>query len=503
LERTDNLKVLDARFGPIHQGKNVVRIQVENRTGQDQAFVVHIQTRSPEYGRGGIGWGTAFVDTIPAGKTRECRFVFCIQGPIIDTTSVRLRYYSPGPAAGFDADQWYKTNPWNRRFEERTYLGRELPRQEASPRPSSPATASQRAAIFAAFKTIQSYINDGEYDDAWKSFTKDHQDAGFNQRFALFEESTKEARGPNRFGWLRKEFLELQPESVAAGDGVLVLTAVRDREKWTIDFVQQEGQWKIDWIAGYTPRLFRTANWEDEVLPKMEKRGAAHFDIYYLKDSTAARDIDRLASQKDKGFEQICQFLEQTSSTRIRLVLFEDGRTKQQATGHQGAGWAYGNTIVEVYNEKEKLDPYHETTHILMSALGRPPALLNEGFAVYMSERLGAPALQSLSGGRATIYQRAGELKNKGEWIELRELLGYTEIGSPKSRPTIAYPEAASFVKFLIDTHGKDKFLQAYKALRNSSEANVRAENITKLEDLYGQPLQTLQQRWEAALAES
>jgi hypothetical protein len=264
-----------------------------------------------------------------------------------------------------------------------------------------------------------------------------------------------------------------------------------------IHFVQEGGQWKI-----YEGQM-DTSNWEDRVLPKMEKRSATHFDVYYFKDSAAAREIDRIAKQKDSGFEQICQFLGKDSDVRIRLVLFEDGQTKQQVTGHQGGGWAYGHTIVEIYNEKEKQDPYHETTHILMGPFGGPPALFNEGFAVYMSERLGTRAMEGFGGGQATIHQRAKALKDKGEWIELRELLGYTEIGPAQSRPQIAYPEAASFVKFLIDTCGKDKFLQAYRTLRNSSDKGIQQGNVRNLEQICDRTLGTLQQEWEVVITRS
>jgi hypothetical protein len=229
----------------------------------------------------------------------------------------------------------------------------------------------------------------------------------------------------------------------------------------------------------------------------MEKRITKHFDIYYMKDSTAARDIDRIAKEKDKGFQEICTFLDAESDVRIRMVLFEDGRTKHAETGHQGRGWAYGNTIVEVYNEWEQLDPYHETTHVLMRTFGSPPALFNEGFAVYMSERLGAHALDDLSGGKATIYERVRELKSKGEWIELEELITYNEIGSHESRPPVAYAEAASFVKFLIDEYGKDKFLQTYKKLKNSNNKIIHWTNKRTLQKIYGKSLSELKQEWE------
>jgi len=182
------------------------------------------------------------------------------------------------------------------------------------------------------------------------------------------------------------------------------------------------------------------------------------------------------------------------------LILFEDPKLKQRATGHRGTGWAFGKTIVEVYNNEQKLDPYHETTHIIMRTFGNPPALLNEGFAVYMSERLGAPALDNLSGGKSTIYQRVRELKAKGKWIKLEELMTYTEIGSSKSRPPVAYPEAASFVKFLIDTYGKVKFLEAYKTLKNSGDWQVQQQNEARLSRIYGQSLAELEAQWEGAV---
>ncbi|MHC4648105.1 MAG: hypothetical protein ACYTBJ_21810, partial [Planctomycetota bacterium] len=93
------------------------------------------------------------------------------------------------------------------------------------------------------------------------------------------------------------------------------------------------------------------------------------------------------------------------------------------------------------------------------------------------------------------------ELKKKAEWIELEELIAYTEIGSRESRPPVAYAEAASFVKFLIDEYGRDRFLEAYKTLRNSGKKQVHQQNIRELERIYGKSLQELQEDWEKAFS--
>lgn len=50
------LEIVVVRFEPLQQGKNVVHVQVRNTSDRDQMFRIHIYTRSPEYGRGGVGW---------------------------------------------------------------------------------------------------------------------------------------------------------------------------------------------------------------------------------------------------------------------------------------------------------------------------------------------------------------------------------------------------------------------------------------------------------------
>ncbi|MBT4498559.1 MAG: hypothetical protein HOC74_12600 [Gemmatimonadetes bacterium] len=172
---------------------------------------------------------------------------------------------------------------------------------------------------------------------------------------------------------------------------------------------------------------------------------------------------------------------------------------KQQQTGHQGAGWAFGTNIVEVYNDETRLDPYHEMTHVLARALGDPPAILNEGLATYMSERMGEPALNYLGSGDLSLYEGVRELKGRGEWIDLDELLTYTDIGPAWSKPRIAYAEAGAFVKFLVETFGEERFARVYGRLRNSMEEGEQRINREALEEIYGLSLERLRERWYAA----
>lgn len=499
---SSHLKAVDVDFEPIRQGKNVVRVKVQNISSEDQVFRMQIYTRSPDYGEKGVGWGTSFFETVKAGETKSARFVFKIQGPVTDSTYVRLDFHNPGPAEGFDVEQWRQKAEKSKWFKRVTCTSSELDRYEPQSIVRTHASQEKARTVMAKLKQIQEYMRSKKYEQVWQSFTEDYQDAEYQLRVNAFERF-KRAMEPNHpldsaFAWEKEDFLKLRPEDVFDQNGLLCVEAFSDSQIWVVDFVQEDDQWKIDWISGYTPRILLTQKWEERLLAKLEKHRTKHFDIYYFRDSTAEKEIEQIGADKERGFNEICQFLGITSKVHIRLVLFEDGQRKHWETGHQGNGWAFGNTIVEVYNEKTKLDPYHETVHILMRPFGNPPALFNEGFAVYMSERLGASSLKYLSGGEFKIYERVKELKAKNELWELRELIGFTEIGSMKTRPPVAYPQAASFVKFLIETYGKDKFFEAYKTLENGRDSE---QNIERLERICNRSFPELEREWAAVIS--
>jgi len=366
-------------------------------------------------------------------------------------------------------------------------------RIDAMPKKKIPLDpADQEKALRKAFEQWQNSIRDGEYETTWgllaNSLRRSRQLENDFPKFAKEMDSDEHQ--------MRKLFLDLRPESVTSmrmGESA-ILNAAYEGQPWRIFFVAEDGQWKI--------RVFNRGgqdrgDWQERLLPKMRKRITEHFDIFCYKGSTAEKEIDTIAEQREEGFSEICRFLGKDSDLRIRMILFADAATKYSHTGHQGAGWAFGNTVVEIYNEKEKLNPYHETTHILMRSYGTPPALFNEGFAVYMSERLGAHALNAMGGGEASVHERVKELNGKGELIPLEKLLNFTEIGSGETNPPVAYPEAASFVKFLIDKYGKDKFIEAYGTLASSGDKSVQKQNVEALQGIYGKSLDQLRKEWK------
>ncbi len=478
-----NFEVLDIKVDPIREGQNAVRIKVKNTSAQKQVLATYIQTRSSDG-----GWGTTFIDIIKPDQTRWTRHACKLRGSITKDTYIRLQLYNPVPAEGFDREKWFKGKPWDTWFKKVKYFADELERHTIDESKIKAASKSQTQEVIKTLAQIQGHIKNKEYKTAWELFTQDFRDAEFQIGFENFKKCMEL---PQRFYMSRYEILSLRPESVSRYNEIFTLRAAMKDNIWVLDFIQVGEKYKLDSIKGSISN-----DWEERLLPMLEKRTTKHFDIYYFNDSTAKKEIEQIAEEKDKGFEEVCNFLNTKSDLRIKMIFFEDGKSKQMATGHQGAGWAFGNTIVEIYNEQQKLDAYHETVHVLMRSYGNPPALFNEGFAVYMSERLGTHALKSLSGGESSIYERVRKLKRKKEWIPLEELITYTEIGSRKTRPPVSYAQAASFVKFLIDTYGEDKFLAVYKHLQNSGSKQVQEKNIEKLANIYGKSMNELKKQW-------
>jgi hypothetical protein len=463
-------EVEEIRFDPMAAGRNKVSIKLRNLTDRSQHAGIRIQTQTRR-----AGWGSSHFgcDLAPL-EERWYSFHFTVRDDFIDTTWIHLRFSNP-PSEGV--------------YHDIRFYGFELERRKPDTDISLPITPELAAVIISCFQEFQDMLRHERYEDAWNAITVPFQEAEFigaKDKFQWVLDRHKPSR--------KEQYLRLKPKEVVKKGSLYILHATLDHTKWKIAFVTDEGQWKIDAIEGYV-RPSEGESKKGKILASMQNRTACHFDIYYKKNSTAERDIDKIIEERDSGYDEICKFLRIKSDIRITLIFFEDMVSKINETGHIGAGMASGTNIVEVYNEKRHLDPFHETTHILAKSLGHPPAIFNEGLATYMSERLGAPPLRELGGGESSLYERVRELRSKGDWIPLEELLTYSEIGPGWSHPPVAYPEAGAFVKFLIDTYGKEKFLQVYKSLTNSKIESVFKQNEGKLKKIYGFSLGELEKQ--------
>jgi hypothetical protein len=234
--------------------------------------------------------------------------------------------------------------------------------------------------------------------------------------------------------------------------------------------------------------------------PSFDTLSTEHFDLLAWRGSAGARQLPAIAARREMALRRISEIFAVPFAGRIRLVLYPDSATKTGQTGHIGAGFASGRTIVEVFNDSVQLDPYHEVAHIVAAARGSPPAFLDEGFAVYVSESLGADALEYLGARGRTVTQVVCGYRRAGTLIPVGRLFRFTDIGSDSTQPGIAYPEAASITAFLIERYGLERFRDLYSRLRSSTDSAELRRNGEVLAEIYGRDLAAIDAAWRAWL---
>ncbi len=230
--------------------------------------------------------------------------------------------------------------------------------------------------------------------------------------------------------------------------------------------------------------------------PDVASVKSGHFEASAPAGSLAAQNLDAIVQERERAYSAICELLGTRPQLKVKLTFYEDEESKKQATGHAGLGWATDTSIVEVYNDSIQLDPYHELVHIVGGTVGHPTALFDEGFAVYVSERLGADALAYMGYKGMSISAAACLLVSSGKALPLGQLFDFTELGSKGSQGPVSYPQSASVVQYLIEHHGIERFRAAYRELRNSAETPVREENKRIFRTIYGMSVENIEQEW-------
>jgi len=126
-------------------------------------------------------------------------------------------------------------------------------------------------------------------------------------------------------------------------------------------------------------------------------------------------------------------------------------------------------------------DIVHEYTHVIIAdiAKGNCPLWLNEGIAKYEEYKHGASP-------RIFMLALAYNTKNLIAWNKIN-----TALLSPDTQTAIlAYQQAFSFVYYLVQRFGMPKIVQLLNSLGNKIEFNAAVQQV------YGVPIETLQQNW-------
>ena len=130
------------------------------------------------------------------------------------------------------------------------------------------------------------------------------------------------------------------------------------------------------------------------------------------------------------------------------------------------------NTSYVLYSQNtNSADPFVVMQTAILRQFGYSPPFLTEGVAGYLS---------------FALYDMK-KILAEGKAVPLGDLLDtYVYF---QTAPTIADRTSSTFVKFLIDTYGIDKFQQLYKI---ADDLNLALQ----IEEVYDQPVDSLEQQW-------
>jgi hypothetical protein len=469
---TISLNVDALNIYPCKKGKNTVELVVTNITNEKLIFALHIQSNIRISSSVGRGWGTVFFDTIPSGKDKKIDHSFPFYSNLDDGITLRLQFYQLN-----ESEIWN----FNDYFYQKSYNPIEI--NELCSEQISPFKISD-VEITNDFDQIRNHLRNNHLTDVWNSFTRSYQEAQYQGGINSFIDKVNKT--PPIDYWNTDQFLKLVPqESLILKDGRILLNLLLESNPWRIYFKYSDNQWKIDWIDGFTTLVDLWMTWPERLLPNMQITSTQHFDFYYDKESYAEKNIEDIKKTREDGYKKICEYLQLNTDQRITTVFFNDIPTKAFETGHRGKGAAFDTTVIEVYNEEIQAHPFHETVHILTNPIGFPPALFIEGLAEYLEIALGSEDSLELFN---KLENQIINLKYSTDWIPIKKLITFTDIPGP-SQAHVSYPEAAAFVKFLIEKYGKQKFKETYERLVNSDSESIHVKNLERLEVIYGKPI--------------
>jgi len=211
-----------------------------------------------------------------------------------------------------------------------------------------------------------------------------------------------------------------------------------------------------------------------------ESDSSLHVKYYFAPNSTAAKNIDSIKIKSEKYFAKALSIIHENNYPSKISQIFVESRSKmKELTMFEDNGlanWKY-NAIYYVYGDSLKINGAHEFNHVITNNLwgeNKSYLWLSEGFAVYADD----------SWGKHDLHLLCKFLLDKNKLLPLHELRtnfnDYTSL--------ITYPEAGSFVKYLYEVYGYQKFKELWQ------------KGEDKAQDIYGKSLEDLENEWLAVV---
>jgi tetratricopeptide (TPR) repeat protein len=213
--------------------------------------------------------------------------------------------------------------------------------------------------------------------------------------------------------------------------------------------------------------------------------------IRYPSDSVIAGDMDRVLKEHEWHYQRIVEELQLKNPPHIRCYVYPSKYEKSRLTGVGGSVFAkpWQAQIHVEYADGDIGALKHELTHILVGEMGRPiiKISLQTGLCEGLSEA------SEWNAGALTHHQWAQSLLKGNLDHRASPIYTMTNTGFWSQRITVAYYISGSFVRWLIDTYGLDKFKLLFKKVGFTFSDKP-------YQTVYGKSLRELTEEWIAFL---
>jgi len=223
------------------------------------------------------------------------------------------------------------------------------------------------------------------------------------------------------------------------------------------------------------------------------KTESMHYFIYYRPGSPASENIEKICKELDSCFSDVLNQLQVNFTAKVHYYLYNSRDDIKRNTRRDYYGFAPEEfeCAAQIYASKSaKLDA-HETVHVIVyNTIGVSKLdFLEEGFAEAI-----AHAHDEESAGKLSLHEQTEMLLY---WDKLfsSEILAnnnrFREISYSKGSDL--YTECGSFVRYLIDQYGLDKFKFL---LPRASEDNYKKV----FQEIYGKSIDDFEKEWHEFL---
>jgi hypothetical protein len=174
--------------------------------------------------------------------------------------------------------------------------------------------------------------------------------------------------------------------------------------------------------------------------------------------------------QQQQRFDGAAEILGVNSDVVIKYYFYPDSLTIRKMNGLKRGDQYVNWEDYEIHTVRSVDD--HEVIHFITDGIGHPPRSIAEGTVIWMQNHWGDYTLdQALTA--LVSANRITPFTNLFEWNSFVRV-----------DPNESYPTSAAFVKWFVETYGKDNLMELYRAVNGFNTYTTVAkgfESVTKV----------------------